>query len=108
MLPTDWARPSGGVMSRVRDSRAEQYWDPDHRFAKEFGKRMDSDPQHPQPHCCEDGGIPWDLVAIYPAQSRWDGSLPRAVFVDGPVVEVKQQFRTALVATLRENAQKSQ
>lgn len=101
MLPTDWARPGGSVLSRLHDTRAIQYWDPDHRFAKELRKRLASDPKHPQPNCCEDNDIPWDLVAVYSAESKWEESLPLAVFADGPVYRVKQDLWNALSTALK-------
>jgi hypothetical protein len=31
-------------------------------------------------------GIQWDEVAVYTQDAHWDGQLPRAVFLNGPVV----------------------
>ena len=90
MLPTDWAKPGKAVLARVSDRRASQVWDPDHLFAKELGRALDADPQHPRPHCCEDGGILWDLVAVYSRSVRWEETLPRSVLIDGPVWKVDQ------------------
>lgn len=98
ILPTDWARPGAGILTRVRAPRARQFWDPENIFPQRLRDRLRADPKHPQPSCCEAGdeGIPWDLVAIYPAGARWDESLPAAAFIDGPVYAVKPEFAAAL------------
>ena len=103
MLTTDWSRPGSGVLSRARDSRATQFWDPEHLFAKELQRRMTGDPQHPQPRCCgEEEGIPWDMVLVYPAQSRWEKALPRAAFADGAVYRVTLGIEKALAEALKD------
>lgn len=98
ILPTDWARPGAGILTRVRDTRARQYWDPENIFPKQLRDRMRADAAHPQPSCCEAGeeNIPWDLVAVYPPGIRWDEELPAAVYIDGPVYAVKPAFAAAL------------
>ena len=97
ILPTDWARPGAGILTRVRDRRARQYWDPENIFPKRLRDRMRSGTTHPQPSCCEAGdNIPWDLVAVYPAGVRWDETLPAAAFIDGPVYAVKAEIAAAL------------
>ena len=96
MLRTDWARPGYAALKRVTDRRASQYWDKNHLVARKLGEALDSDPSHPHPECCEDEGIPWDLVAVYPPQVRWKNSLPRAIFLDGPVFRKKAELRAAL------------
>ncbi len=85
MLPSDWGRPGGGVLARISDARAAQFWDKDHLLARQLKHDMQTDPEHPRPRCCEQEGILWDLVAVYPRQARWENSLPRAAYMDGPV-----------------------
>lgn len=84
-LASDWGRPGGGVLSRISDGRASQFWDKNHLFANQLKHDMEADPEHPRPRCCEDRGVLWDLVAVYPRQAYWGKSLPRAAYVDGPV-----------------------
>jgi hypothetical protein len=64
----------------------EQYWDKNHLFAEQLARRLKSDPDHPRPRCCDESGIDWDEVAVYRQDVYWDDQLPRAVFLDGPVV----------------------
>ena len=96
ILPTDWARPGAGPLRRIRDARARQFWDKGNLFPRTLGEKMSSDPAHPQPDCCWWDDIPWDLVALYPPGARWEGALPAAVFIDGPVWRVKAQLAEAL------------
>lgn len=101
ILPSDWTRPGGSILGRVRDTRARQYWDAENLFPQRLGERMRSDPTHPQPNCCEtDDGIPWDLAAIYAPGARWEESLPAATYIDGPVYRLK----AAMKAELRKQA----
>jgi hypothetical protein len=100
MVRSDVGSPSAKVLARVPDARAAQYWDPNHHVARAFKAKLDADPQHPKPTCCDDDGIPWDLVAIYPPGTTWDAALPRAAYADGPVWRVKANFRTKLKAAL--------
>lgn len=98
ILQTDWARPGAGILTRVRDPRARQYWDPQNIFPKRLRDRMRADTNHPVPSCCEAGeeSIPWDLVAVYPPGARWDEELPAAVYIDGPVWKLKAELSAML------------
>ena len=86
ILPTDYSSPSTGVLARLADPRVSQYWDMNHLFAEQLAGRLKSDAGHPQPSCCNRHGIQWDEVAVYPQDAHWNGQLPRAVYLDGPVV----------------------
>jgi hypothetical protein len=86
ILPTDYASPSAGVLARLSDPRVTQYWDKNHVFAERLASRLKADKGHPQPSCCNRHGIDWDEVAVYGQDALWDGQLPRAAFLDGPVV----------------------
>ena len=88
ILLTDYSSPSAGVLARLSDPRVEQYWDKNHLFAEQLAHRLKSDPDHPRPRCCDESGIDWDEVAVYRQDVYWDDQLPRAVFLDGPVVHV--------------------
>ena len=88
ILPSDWARPGTGVLSRVSDRRAAQFWDKRHLFAKQLSQALESDKEHPEPRCCDEGGILWDVVVVYPRRARWEKSLPRAAVLNGPVVRM--------------------
>jgi len=73
-------------LARLSDARVGQYWDKNHLFAAQLGHKIESDADQPQPKCCIGKGFHWDEVAVYPQGARWDGQLPRAVFLNGPVV----------------------
>lgn len=73
-------------MARLSDPRAAQYWDKNHLFAERVASRLKSDEGHPRPSCCNRAGIQWDEVAVYRQDALWDFQLPRADYLDGPVV----------------------
>ncbi len=86
-------------MNLIPDSRARQYWDPDHIVAK----KLAADRRAPQPEeeCCERSGILWDLVAVYPRGVTWTDRMPVAVLFNGPVVDVKPDIESSLTASPR-------
>ena len=86
ILPTDYSSPGTAVLARLSDPRVKQYWDKSHLFAEQLGHKLESDTGHPQPSCCTRKGIQWDEVAVYDQNAHWDGQLPRATFLNGPVV----------------------
>src|SRR2546426_8134397 len=46
------------------------------------------------PHCCENSGILWDMVALYPAGVRWTDGAP--TFFDGPVWKISLELSKRL------------
>ncbi len=86
ILPTDYSSPSTGVLARLSDPRVAQYWDKNHFFAEQLASRLKTDEGHAQPSCCNRHGIQWDEVAVYRQDEHWDDQLPRAVYLDGPIV----------------------
>jgi len=86
ILPTDYSSPGTAVLARLSDSRAGQYWDKNHLFAEQLGRRIEGDATQPKPNCCTRKGIQWDEVAVYGQDAHWDTQLPRAVYLNGPVV----------------------
>jgi hypothetical protein len=93
ILSTDWASPSTGVLARVFDRRAAQYWDREQLVAKQMATHEDQ----PEPECCLRDGILWDLAAVYARGARWTDRIPSAVYVDGPVVEIRDALKAAIV-----------
>ncbi|MGA8234745.1 MAG: hypothetical protein WB795_24935 [Candidatus Acidiferrales bacterium] len=85
-MPTDYSSPSTEVLARLSDQRVTQYWDKNHLFAAQLARRLKSDSEHPRPRCCNQHDIDWDEVAVYRQDAQWGDQLPRAVFLDGPVV----------------------
>lgn len=97
MLVTDLQCPNTPILARLKDTRARQYWDPQHLLAL----RLAADSRDPQPKqaCCVSNNVLWDLAALYPAGAQWEDKLPTAIFFDGPIVKRKDEFEKAL-ATL--------
>jgi hypothetical protein len=86
ILPTDYSSPGSAILARLSDPRVAQYWDKNHLVAEQLARKLAADADHPHPICCTRNGIQWDEVAIYAPDARWDAQLPRAVFLNGPVV----------------------
>ena len=74
------------MLARLSDARVTQYWDKSHLFAEKLGQKITDDLAQPKPNCCNRNGTQWDEVAVYPRDAEWKGELPRAVFLNGPVV----------------------
>lgn len=86
ILPTDYSSPGTAVLARLSDSRVAQYWDKNHLFADQLGHKIETDAGQPKPNCCNRKGIQWDEVAVYSSDAHWDAQLPRAAYLNGPVV----------------------
>jgi hypothetical protein len=86
ILPTDYSSPGTAVLGRLSDPRVTQYWDKNHLFAEQLGRKIEADAAQQKPNCCTRRGIQWDEVAVYSQDTQWDGQLPRAVYLNGPVV----------------------
>jgi hypothetical protein len=81
ILATDLIAPGSRLLSRLRDHRVRQFWDPDHLMSAVL-KKNDL-----KPDCCERKGFLWDMAAAYPPGILW-GETPRGpVLFDGPVVK---------------------
>ena len=86
ILPTDYSSPGTAILARLSDPRVTQYWDKNHLFAEQLGSKIAADAGQPKPNCCTRQGIQWDEIAVYGQDTQWDGQLPRAVYLNGPVV----------------------
>ena len=94
----DWGRPLTPVLGRLSDQRVRQFWDRSHLVARQIASDA-RDPQ-PVPDCCDQSGIWWDLVAVYPKGVTWTDRLPPAVFVNGPVIDVESALRVKVAELL--------
>lgn len=74
------------MLARLSDARVAQYWDKNHLFAEQLKQKINADALHPQPNCCNHKGTEWDEVAVYSQDAQWNEQLPRAVFLNGPVI----------------------
>jgi hypothetical protein len=98
MLPTDWGRPLTFVLRRMSDVRVRQFWDENHLVAKQIA--ADAREPQPVPECCDQFGILWDTVMVYPKGARWAEGLPPAVYVNGPVIAIESDLRRTVIDLL--------
>ena len=99
MLPTDWNKPTTGVLHRLSDRRAIQWWDKQHVIAG----LLKASTRNGNPGCCKRNEILWDVIAVYPPGVKWTDSLPAPAFFAGPVVRgalnwEAQLYQTAFLA----------
>jgi hypothetical protein len=93
VLWTDWSAPSRGLLARISDRRAAQFWDRGRLVSDRIRADYTGDRR-------EIPDIVWDVVYVFPKGTRWEGAFPSHTFADGPVVRVMKEFRKALAATL--------
>lgn len=86
MLPTDWGAPTTPVLSRIRDTRAIQFWDKDHLVAAELQQHLVGN----QGNCCKRHGILWDVAVLYPKSVLWATQPP--TFIGGAVLDVAPEL----------------
>ena len=96
ILTGDWRRPTTRTLARIPDSRAAQYWDPEHLIAEELRRAAESNARVLKPSCCVDHGHFWDMAAIFPPEARANGTLPAPGFLDGTVVGQEAAIRSKL------------
>ncbi len=92
ILPTDWARPTAGVLGRMPDARVEQFWDPHHLISRTLEPALPKG----EPGCCRRNGAYWDDVVLFPPGARF-GSTPPSM-IEGPVVHSISDLRARLTA----------
>ena len=93
VLFSDIAPPTTRTLSRLSDSRVEQYWDKHLLLSKEVIRSAREDAAHAlHEEYSEPDSIVWDFVALYPPGARWESSFPSPIFHAGPVVRVMDQL----------------
>ena len=92
----DVAPPSRWALSTLSDGRARQYWDPHHLVSDRL--EADARPPQPEPECCRQRGMLWDVAAVYPAGATWTDRLPTATVFNGPIVDVTAAIEAAVIA----------
>ena len=108
ILNGDWRRPTTRTLARIPDSRAAQFWDPDHLIAEELRHAANSNERLPKPSCCVNRGHFWDMAAIFPPEARANGTLPAPVFLDGEVVRQESAIRSKLKEILSSQSPRRQ
>jgi len=94
ILPTDWGKPGTGALHRLSDSRVRQFWDADHRVAEALTHSFHS--RDPQPQCCSQRGLWWDLIAAFAPGAEWKETLPEPLLLEGTVEEAAPAFESLL------------
>ena len=100
VLLSDVAPPTTGVLSRITDPRAIQFWDGSRQLSSllvQTARR--SWGGLPQVEGLKDDAILWDCVLIFPPGRKWENEPPAPSFVEGPVVQVVGRVRSNLLAT---------
>jgi len=97
ILPTDWRAPSWSTLRRIPDTRAKQFWDPNHLVAQELNRIANDKPPKSQPDCCVQKGFFWDEAIVYGPQAKWKDEL-RPAFMNGPVVKIAAGLESAISA----------
>ena len=100
VLPTDVGPPTSSVLSKLRDERADQFWDP----SRVMSDRVLRAARQGVPAFAIFRGeqrAAWDLVAVYPPGVRWQGDLPAPVYCGNPVVESLDSLRARLASAER-------
>ena len=92
MLPTDWGRPSTGVMARLSDPRVTQVWDKNHLIAGLIERGADGR----RPACCTRNGHWWDVIAAYPPGAKWRAAAPVPELLNGTIVQTASQLGAQL------------
>ena len=94
MLLTDWRRPGAAQTEYLPDSRAEHFWDIDHRLSALYGgiDRL------PALASTENVGFHmrraiWDTALVYPPGVKWGG---QANLLAAPVVKFRDQLAKSL------------
>jgi hypothetical protein len=97
VLRTDVAPPTSGVLGRITDPRAAQFWDRRCILSERIAAAAVEDPQNVLGQTsCSSGEVVWDWVAVYPPGVRWDDRYPQAAFAGAPVVGVMHDVRDEL------------
>jgi hypothetical protein len=103
VILTDVAPPTTGVLAKISDPRAIQYWDGS-RALSGFLLRTARDEWRAflEGEKVAEDSIVWDYVFVFPADSTWDDSLAPPDLAGGPVVAVIDDVRGRLSRLARQ------
>ena len=97
VIATDVAPPTTGVLSRLSDPRAIQYWDKSRVLSGLLVRTaLRKWKDFPGVEEMKEDSVVWDCVLIFPAGQRWEKEPPRPEFADCPVVNVIEGARSHL------------
>lgn len=84
VINTDLVPPTTSTLSRLSDSRAIQYWDPERALSTDLVSLGRANPSWIRPEdrerLTDDDFIVWDVVLVFAAGSRWESTLPPPSF----------------------------
>jgi hypothetical protein len=100
ILITDWHGPRTTALARVRDTRAAQFWDPQHQVSSSMGGPASFGPKSGAKILFDMKKHVWDFAAVYAPGFRWQDSGGSPIFAGAPVVEVAGDLRAAISAVL--------
>jgi hypothetical protein len=87
VLPTDWGAPSTATLKRITDSHSAQFWDSKRLISHSLSEH-------------DRHSIVWDYVVVYPAGAVWKQLPPTPLYEGGPVVQVIEPLRNAVIRAL--------
>lgn len=93
ILATDWGAPSGSTLARISDSRARQFWDPNHGVSAGLKKMAMQITPSPRPNSRK--GFYWDMAIVFAAQARWEND-PAPSFWRGPIFQIIPALQESL------------
>ncbi len=85
VLESDWGAPASSVLSRIVDSRATQFWDPNRAVSKSLGET-------------DFKSKVWDWAAVYASGTEWNERAPTAVYSGRPVEDVAKSLKQVLAS----------
>ena len=87
VLLTDWGAPSSAALKRIDDLRVVQFWDKGRLLSHAMGEH-------------DKNSIVWDYISVYAPGAAWKQAPPDPVYGDGPVLDVIEPARAAIVRAL--------
>jgi hypothetical protein len=94
VILTDWYAPGSGVLARVSDSRAKQFWDRNLLLSEAIKQSLERRGSEHLTRIREEGrGVVWDIVALFPQGVRWETDFPEPIFFGAPVVDAIEELR---------------
>ena len=94
VILTDWYAPGSGVLARVSDPRAKQFWDRNLLLSEVIKQSLERRGSEYLTRIRAEGReVVWDIVALFPRGVRWETDFPEPLFYGAPVIDVIREFR---------------
>lgn len=95
VLGSDIGPPSDENLARVKDLRAQQFWDPALLVSDQFMAMANAHPdQIPEEYKKElaQRNLIWDAVLVFNPGVKWEAEIPYPDYSGGPVVDITEPF----------------